>query len=262
MKPDYPFPWKIAPWLAVATLLHRRRDILYDAHLCIELLDPPLQVHGYTQSLYLEPTVLTVNHYHRPGFSAWWFVLAITHTLDTPVHWVTANAWTYPDWLRSHTLHPISRWLFKRLAYTYGFTAMPPMPPRPYETADRAAAVRQVLTYARQSACPLIGMAPEGMDYPGGELHRPPPGAGRFLLHLAERGLRFAPIGVYEDGGRLHLQFGTPYRLAITTSRSPDERDRAASQVIMEQIASLLPKSLRGEFTPLQGSSQYETSLT
>jgi hypothetical protein len=249
MNPIYPFPWQVARGLAGAILLDRRRDIVSDAQTCLGLLDPPLQVHGYAQDAAAQPTVLTANHYHRPGFGAWWFVLAITHTLNAPVHWVTANAWTYPDWLRAHTLHPASRWLFKRLARVYGFTAMPPMPPRPHETAERAAAVRRVLAYARQSACPLIGLAPEGMDHPGGVLHWPPPGAGRFMLHLAERGLWFLPIGVYEDGGCLQLHFGNPYRLDISASLAPNERDQAASRVVMEHIAALLPEPLRGEFS-------------
>jgi hypothetical protein len=129
---------------------------------------------------------------------------------------------------------------------------MPPMPPRPHETAERAAAVRQVLAYASQAACPLIGLAPEGMDHPGGVLHWPLPGAGRFMLHLAERGLRFAPIGVYEDSGRLHLHFGAPYRLEVSANLSPGERDQAASRVVMNHIADLLPDPLRGEFAPHQ----------
>ncbi len=82
------------------------------------------------------------------------------------------------------------------------------------------------------------------------------------MLHLAERGLRFAPIGVYEDGGCLHLNFGTPYRLRIPSEHSIEGRDQAASQVVMERIASLLPEPLRGKYRIIQGSSQYDTSLT
>jgi hypothetical protein len=192
--------------------------------------------------------VLTVNHYTRRGFRAWWIALALSASVPAEVHWVMTAAWTYPDRLRARTITQATRWLFRRFARVYGFTSMPPMPPDPRDTADRALAVRQVLAYVHGTTYPVIGLAPEGSDSPDGTLQWPPMGVGRFVLHLSGRGLALVPVGSFEAGGALCLRFGKPYCLTIPPGLSVHERDRRASQVMMQHIAQQLPAHLRGEF--------------
>jgi hypothetical protein len=145
-------------------------------------------------------------------------------------------------------LRPASRWALQRLARVYGFTAMPPMPPDPADVAARAAAVRRVLAYARRAPRPVIGLAPEGRDYPGGVLGAPPPGAGRFILQLAAHGLEIAPVGVYEADGGLVVSFGPRFRLGAGEGLAAEARDLAASRPVMRAIAAQLPVYLRGDY--------------
>jgi len=121
---------------------------------------------------------------------------------------------------------------------------MPPMPPRDFEVEARAESVRRALHRASEPGA-LLGLAPEGGDMPGGVLTPPPSGSGRFLRHLARRGLRFQPVGAYEDQGRLCLRFGDPFDLPRAL---PEPIDDSASRRVMSAIAACLPKRLRGAY--------------
>lgn len=237
-----------------AVLTDRQRSFRRDACACVARLRPPLHVEGAQHVPQRGPALLTVNHYARPGFQAWWLALGISSVVPVEVHWVMTAAWTYPDALRSRTLTPLSRWLFGRLARVYGFTPMPPMPTwgtdalDPAELAERAAAVRRVLTWARQTPSPVLALAPEGRDAPGGVLTMPPPGSGRFMLHLANLGFQAVPIGAFERDGMFCLHFGPPYALAVPPDLPAPARDRAACEMVMSHIARQLPDSLRGGF--------------
>jgi hypothetical protein len=122
------------------------------------------------------------------------------------------------------------------------------MPPRPADVEARAAAVRAVLGHARRTREPVLGLAPEGRDPPSGVLTKPPPGLGRFALLLSKAGLVFYPVGAYEQDGAFHLRFGEPYRLSVRNDLPAEEQDQRAGQVIMRNLACLLPLDLRGEF--------------
>jgi hypothetical protein len=196
--------------------------------------------------------LLTFNHFARPGFRVWWLPIAIAASMQEEVRWVMAAGWTYPDPVRRHTLEPLTQWLFARIARTYGFVSMPPMPPRPWEITRRALAVRRVLDWARTTPRPLIGLAPEGMDPPPGKLMMPPPGVGRFIERLARQGLAIVPIAGYEEGDALCLRFGEPYSLP---RRLPAERqalDREVAGIVIRAIAEYLPEHLR-VFAETQG---------
>jgi len=92
-----------------------------------------------------------------------------------------------------------------------------------------------------------LGLAPEGMDMPGGALHWPPEGAGRFLSRLAGQGLPIVPVGCYKEAGEFCLHFGAAYRLEVWRGTAA-ERERESAFQVMTQIARLLPERLRGEF--------------
>lgn len=249
--PEYPFPRRVALRLAMRVLFGGQLDFRQDARRCVAGLAPALQVLGREYIPQAGPGLLTLNHYTRPGFPSWWLTLAPSALVPGAIHWVVASAWTYPDRLRSALFTPATHWAFSRMARAYGFTSMPPMPPRPAEEAGRAQAVREVLAYARLAQQPLVGLAPEGRDgLPGGGLVAPPPGAGRFMLHLSSLGLPVIPLGVYEAGDPpgLCLRFGPPYRLAAPPGLPSAERDRCASDEVMRRIAALLPPALRGVY--------------
>ena len=246
--PDYSYPPGLFPGVAWDVVLLRSRNFQKDAKACIENLKPQLQVLGKENIPRQGPCVLTVNHYHREGFGTQWIALAIAAEVPVNMHWVMTGEFMYPGkWYE--TIGSIgSRILLKRIAKIYGFTTMPPMPPRAQDVEARAASVRAVLEYVRYTEDPILGLAPEGYDPPEGMLTRPAPGLGRFGLLLSKAGLSFIPAGVYEADGVFHVHFGERYELRVGNDLAVDEKDDQASQIIMENIARLLPVHLRGEF--------------
>jgi len=56
------------------------------------------------------------------------------------------------------------------------------------------------------------------------------------------------PLGIYEANGVLHLNFGKSLDLNCPSDISIEGRDRWGSQVVMQAIAKLMPKHLRGIF--------------
>jgi 1-acyl-sn-glycerol-3-phosphate acyltransferase len=220
-------------------------------------LKPPLRVYGVENVPLSGPCLITFNHYFRPHFHAWWLALAVAAVVPVEMHWVMTGELTFPGKWYAFLGKPISRWVLRRLAKIYGFTTMPPMPPRPKDVEARARSVRGVLEYLRAHPAAILGLSPEGGDDPNGRLAWPAPGAGRFLLLLAGTGFPILPVGMYEQAGEFCLRFGAAYRLrassrassrAIPPRLGPDERDRRVAEIIMTNIARQLPQRLRGEF--------------
>lgn len=227
-------------------LRDQRRSFNQDARSILSNLLPPLKIFGKEYIPSDGPCLVTVNHFARFGFQSWWLALAVGSVVPNEIHWIITSGWTFPDSLRSGLVTPLTRWVFTRIARVYGFTNMPPMPPRPEEFEDRVRAVRQVLAHAGQASSPWIGLAPEGKDAPMGILQQPPPGSGRFMLQLASLGLMILPAGIFETNGRLCVRFGKSYRLKVPQEIKSKERDIFASEIVMRQIALQLPPELHG----------------
>lgn len=187
--------------------------------------------------------MLTVNHFSATDFQAWWRVIPISALFPVEIHWLVAAAWRNSGWLTG-----LSRWLFPRGARLFGFTAMPPMPPDPLETEQRAVAVRQVIHYVKSNPHPVVGITPEGRDMPGGVMGELPPGAGRFMLLISQSCPDIFPVGVWKEAGVIHLNFGIPYRLEIPSGLTSTGRDTLVGDIVMRKIAELLPVSLRGKY--------------
>lgn len=246
--PSYSYPAFLLNELAGNVLFGGHRSFREDAIACIARLLPPLQVFGKENIPLNGPCLLTFNHYSRADFNAWWIGLAVASQLPMEAHFVMTGELTSPGSRYSPGGMPFSRWLLKRVAKVYGFTSMPPMPPREKDVDARARSVREVLSFAQRAKNPVIGLAPEGADMPGGRLTYPPSGAGRFMLQLAGKGLRVIPIGIWEQDGCLCVSFGPAYDLSVPSQMSSNEKDRAGAKAVMENIARLLPSHLRGEF--------------
>lgn len=248
MFPRYSLPPRTVTGLARDLILARRRSFRADALACIERLRPPLHVLGGQHSPQTGPCVITFNHYHRPGFNAYWMPLAIAAQIPAEIHFVMTNELTYPGKWYAPLGMFLSKIFLYRASQTYGFTPMPPMPPRPGDVEARAVAVRRMLNFVKRSGNAVIGLAPEGGDSPDGRLAHPAPGAGRFALLLAAAGLAFVPVGIFETNGALHLRFGAACELTVPSGLPADEKDERAAHQVMSHIAALLPESLRGEF--------------
>jgi hypothetical protein len=229
-----------------AALTGQRRSFLHDARAFLRRLDPPLLIQGSYPADPGNGLLLTVNHYSRPGFGAWWIALAIAGTCPWEMHWTVTSAWIYDDPLRSTLITPLSRWFLARLAAAYGFTSMPPMPPRLQDVELRALAVRQLLKAVDRTPTPVVGLAPEGADSIDGQLMTPPSGIGRLLAHLLNRGFKILPVAVYEAEHGLMLAIGSTLDLRIPKDRH--QQDHQLSDQTMRAIAALLPVHLRGAY--------------
>jgi hypothetical protein len=250
-SPRYSFPVGVFAAFVRDVILLRKRDFHRDAQACIANIRPPLKIIGQENIPQSGPCILTVNHYHRAGFSALWIALAVASLVPQPMHWIMTGEFTYPGkWYERFGTRG-SKFLLQRIAYVYSFMTMPPMPPREKDVEARAVSVRSVLEYVMcsQEPGPILGLAPEGFDATNtGVLARPFKGVGRFGLLLSKTGLKFVPVGAYEMDGCFHVCFGKAYELRVRRGLSADEKDYYASQIIMENIARLLPVHLRGEF--------------
>ena len=246
--PVYSYPPFAFLRLAVNAFFGGQRSFRRDGQACTGRLKPSLRIIGAENVPAGGPCLITFNHYYRPGFNAWWMALAIAATIPLDIHFVMTGELTFPGKWYAPVGQAGSRWLLSRLGRIYGFTTMPPMPPRPGDVAARARSVRAALEYARKHPDAILGLAPEGGDQPGGLLTMPPAGAGRFISLLAGSGSRIVPVGAYEEDGAFCLSFGEAYTLHIPDGLSADEKDHAAAQTVMKKIAAQLPKRLRGEF--------------
>lgn len=249
MYPRYPLPLKKVLPIALGALFVKPRSIHQDAVRLTEEIKPPLRLRGEEHIPDHGPCLITMNHYFRPGFQGLWIGLAVSAVIPLDIHWVMTAAWTFPGSPLKPILKPLSRWLFRRVARAYDFTPMPAMPPDPDEVEERAEAVRHLLAFCRMHPTSIIGLAPEGMDMPGGKVSVPPTGVGRLIYQLANRRMPILPIGIYEEAGELCLQVGASYRLEMDEKPAPSQRESLVSHTVMNAIAAQLPLRLRGDFT-------------
>jgi hypothetical protein len=246
--PRYPFPLLVASRIASSLVFKQPRSFHDDAQEFIQRLKPRLQISGLENIPAAGPFIVTTNHYSAPGFGAWWIPLAISSIVPQEIHWLTTAELTFPDQKRGLILRPLSRWLLKSVAEIYGFTTMPAMPPDPKQSLERALSIRRLMKYIQAETDGVIGLAPEGRDYPGGILGKPPSGVGRFLLHLGKEKMLFLPAAVFENEDCLYCSFGPPYSLQDKIGDVSTIKDEDLSNWVMIKIAALLPKRLQGVF--------------
>jgi len=232
-----------------AILFRQKRSFQNDARLALSTSHPPIQVLGRQNILQSVPCLILMNHYSRPGFMPIWSVFAISSLLPMESRWLMTSAWTSPNKLWNPFKRRLTSMVFNAISRVYNFIPTPPMPPDPCDVAQRAASVSRLVSLARQQLPIAIGIAPEGRDFPGAKLGWPPAGMGRLLEQLSISIPFLVPVGVYEKDNRLVLHFGERVILQEKeTYADNEEKDRHLSSQVMQAIAELLPKELRGEF--------------
>lgn len=237
--------------IAISVLTGRRRSLLVDlARLADTLaLLAVYRPEGLNVRRLAGPVLVVFNHYARHGVPMWWTVTALAGALvqigltQPEPRWVMTSEWRH--W---GMLAPLSRWMLRRIAVLYDAFLMPPMPPTDQDVIACAVTVRQVINWVRQYPDARVCLAPEGRDSGDGHLIMPPPGAGRFMLHLCRAGMMILPVGVWEDGKAWQVRFGPMFTLKASDDGSLDARDAWARRRVMRAIAEQLPERLRGEF--------------
>ena len=195
--PRYSYPARLAPGLIANVLFGGQRSFRRDGLACIERLKPSLQVSGAENIPQGGPCLITFNHYYRPGFNAWWMALALAATVPVDIHFVMTGELTFPGKWYAPLGMAGSRWLLKRFSHIYGFTSMPPMPPRPQDVAARARSVRRVLAYAKKHPQAILGLAPRAVTSPADCLTGRLPARAGFSHFWRAPDSRIVPVGVY-----------------------------------------------------------------
>lgn len=227
-------------------ILGRKRDIHADSKALIEHREPKPEIRNIELIPKGGPFLVTLNHYSRPGFFILWAALAISAALPRPSIWLITGAWTSREGGLDRLRTWLTRVIFSRLAVIYGMVTMPPMPPAPGDSSERALSIRRLMKKLREDKDSIICIAPEGMDYPGGRLGVPHPGSGKLLIQVVGKTHRVLPVGVFEEKGKLVIQFGRTYELSVNDRQA--EVDRATAEIVMRKIAELLPEGMRGVY--------------
>jgi 1-acyl-sn-glycerol-3-phosphate acyltransferase len=253
----YPYPPALVAAITWSVLTGRRRSFAADSARLLAGVKPVPRI----ENAHLIPAegsfMVTANHYGRPGFDVWWCAILVSHAIaerrvneSCDIHWLMASEWRVQG-LKNLVEQPLTRFLFARLARSYGFISTPPMPPDPGRAAQGMHSVRQALRIAHPSdgeRAGLIGVFPEGQDTPHSALMQPLHGVGTFLIMLTRNGLPILPVGLHERDGALVAAFGTPFTLNVPPGLSREERDREACQQVMVAVGKLLPPELWGDY--------------
>jgi chlorobactene glucosyltransferase len=242
-----------------ALLFNTPRSIIADSRLGVEALPKPPYISGEEHIPREGSFVLVSNHYQR--FDLWigWSGALLIDTLarhrDIEMHYVTTDrarigSWTIPG----------TRLLINRVASVWGLVLVKPpaIANERNNNSQRYALLRILRLLKRRSDRSLcIGLMPEGDEGTAQGLIEALPGTGRALFALSQYGLPILPAAVWEEDGRLHAHFGKPFALESDAQIPDDEKhtgllDTWMRDLVMRQIATLLPQTLRGKYAMME----------
>jgi len=236
---------------ALRVLMGKPSSISHDSALLLRGAHPTpraLRIENIPESL---PFVLIINHYDRPGLGAWWGAATIATTVAArcarEIRMVMAREWWYPGGFGKLVKQPMTHWAFGQIARAYGILTLPPVIDE--YRGQGGLDVRRVLAVTRGDNPAVVIIAPEGHTGSNLSLCQPPDGAGLFLLMLTHDTLPCVPAGIFEDEtNTLTVNFGAPFKLAVSKKLSKTERDHAAARQAMVQIGKLLPEKMWGVY--------------
>jgi len=185
--PQYRIPLPFLLKFIPSFILKKQRSFRADAKMVIAGVIPQPTISGFENLPNRGPLLILHNHYSRSGSFIIWAAFAISSSLSMESCWMMTRAWTAPGTWYGGIQKFLTSAVYRRIAKMYGFISMPPMPPDPRDTLERAIGVRTLMQIARRKENIAICLAPEGRDFPGGRLGWPPPGSGRLIHQLGSR---------------------------------------------------------------------------
>jgi len=239
--PHYSLPYHIILELIYKLCTGERSRFKKTALKMVAGIHPPVHYLGLENVPTQGSFLVTLNHYSRKGFLIAWAAAAITAVMPRDPVWMMTGAWTSRKGGWDSVRTAVTKRIFKRIAEVYGFVTTPPMPPAKEELMVRMLSIRKLIGILENQPDPILCIAPEGRDTPGGKLASPFPGTGKLVLQLNQILKQVLPVGVYEKDGKLHIHFGEVYFLNDTNING----DFMASEIIMERIADTLPSYMK-----------------
>ncbi len=252
-SPRYTYSIHLLLLPALRVLLGVKSSISRDAALLLRGAHPTPRVLNAHNIPPASPFIAVQNHYDRPGLGAWWGGALVAHVIGAhrtreprEVRGIMAAEWWYPPGWQKLIKQPLTRWLFGRIAKTYGIVRLPPLIDEYRGTA--APALKRAIALTRGADPALVALAPEGMGNEGGVLREPPAGAGLFMQLLSHDRIPFLPVGVYEEEDALTANFGAPFELNVPRGLAREAKDREVCRQVMGEIARCLPKKIQGRY--------------
>jgi chlorobactene glucosyltransferase len=236
--------------MALAILMEKPRSIIEDSALSVRHFPKTPCVAGVEHIPAKGSFVLVANHYQRLdlwiGWSGTLLIDAIARKRDIVVHVVTTDRVR----VGRFTL-PGTPWLIKRVVAVWDLVPVTP-PAVAYQKTDgqQYTLLRLLRLLKRKDgrdACLIL--MPEGDEGSAFGLIEALPGIGRALAAFSARQLPIVPVAVWDEDGRLFANFGEPFSFPIPATETAREAvDTSGRQMVMEQIAALLPPALRGKY--------------
>jgi len=193
------------------------------------------------------PFIVVGNHYERPGLWMAWPALMTSEVIrrrtGQDVRWVAIEEWESFSVLGIQITSRMIRYVFERTFRTYGLLAMSP----PTAPPNARAQSMRLAAHAIRSG-EVIGIMPEGTVGATPELLEAREGVGAFLMFLSSPKAPLLPVGLYEEDGRLVVQFGEPLHQSLPSSLAKAERDHWMRDVVMLAIRNLIPGALWGAY--------------
>jgi 1-acyl-sn-glycerol-3-phosphate acyltransferase len=216
--------------------LNKRRSLRSDALKLTARVTPPIDYQGIENIPAGGGCLVTINHFARPGFNTAWIALGLSAALPAEVTWVMADEWVFEGNALAFLLRPVMRYLLGSINFVYSFLSMPTMVAGYAEGAEKSAAVRRVIEFARDNPQSIIGLAPEGQDSPNNGVGDLPTGSGKFIHYLNQAGFQILPVGITEKEDQLIFRIGKAYDLDVPSSVNPTEIDALVRAQVRCQI--------------------------